>query len=146
MLVGLAVTSASTSALSAAFTNVSLPLNDNRGPLPNAGVDRAARINTAVSLAGSKTDDAKPVIPGLVTTQWIKLSGPGTATLTDTGAATTNASFNLSGIYIMRLIANDGEVKTYDEMTATITEDLINITITPGYEVASGTPVSSCST
>ncbi|MCX6857322.1 MAG: PKD domain-containing protein, partial [Verrucomicrobia bacterium] len=132
MTAGLAVASANTSALTATFTNVSLPLNDNRGPVPNAGVDRSARINATVTLSGSRPDDAKPLVPGFVSSQWVKMSGPGTATVADPGSASTTATFNLPGSYTMRLVANDGEVKTYDEMVATITQDILNLSIIPG--------------
>jgi hypothetical protein len=134
MSVGLVSTGAGLDATTAVFSQVNLSFTDNTAPVPNAGVDRSARTGVAVTLSGSRTDDGKPVSPGITTTQWLRLSGTGTINFADSGAAATTASFTHPGTHVLRLIASDGQVKTYDDMTATITEDVLNLYAYPGYE------------
>ena len=134
MSVGLVSTGAGLSATTAVFSQVNLSFTDNTAPTPNAGVDRSARTGTTVTLLGSRTDDGRPFSPGITTTQWSRLSGPGTITFADSGAAATTAVFTHPGTHLLRLIAHDGQVKTYDDMAATITQDVLNLYTYPGYE------------
>ena len=134
MSVGLVSTGAGSNATTATFSQVNLSFTDNTAPVPNAGVDRNARTNALVTLAGSRTDDGKPFNPGVTTTQWRRISGPGTITFGDVGAAATSATFTHPGTHLLRLIASDSQVKTYDDMTAIITQDILNLFAYPGNE------------
>ncbi|OYV06566.1 MAG: hypothetical protein CFE26_05615, partial [Verrucomicrobiales bacterium VVV1] len=134
MSIGLVSTGAGLSATTAVFSQVNLSFTDNTAPTTNAGADRSARTGATVTLSGSRTDDGKPVSPGITTTQWSRLSGPGTITFADSGAAATTAVFTHPGTHLLRLIAHDGQVKTYDDMTATITQDILNLYAYPGNE------------
>ncbi len=134
MSIGLASTGAGLTATTAVFSQVNLSFTDNIAPIPNAGVDRSARAGVAVSLTGSRTDDGKPVSPGITTTEWMRMSGPGNIAILDPGAPATTATFDQPGTNLLRLIASDGQVKSFDEMTATITQDVLNILSYPGHE------------
>jgi hypothetical protein len=68
------------------------------------------------------SDDGQPNPPGLLTTTWVLVSGPGTATFTNASALTNNVSVDMVGEYLFRLIANDGQVKTYDDVLVTVIE------------------------
>lgn len=136
MLVGLAVTDAGTGLAIASFSNVSMSFADNNGPTVSAGPDRAVRVGETITLAGTRSDDAKPVVPGLVTVAWSKLSGPNPLTIAVPSAAATTAIAGAPGAFVLRLTANDGEAKTYDDMVATITQETVEAFVIAGYENA----------
>jgi hypothetical protein len=100
----------------AAFTNVTLSGSvANSGSLVNAGPDQSV-TTPAASLAGSASDDSQPAIPGVLTTRWSKVSGPGSAAFANANSAATNATFSAAGNYVLRLTADDGQVKTFDDL------------------------------
>lgn len=115
-LVGLAVTSNSTAALSTAvFDNVSvISATVQSGPSVDAGPGENATLPTPVNLAGSMSDDGRPT--STLTAAWSKISGPGTVSFADATAPATTATFSAPGNYVLRLIANDGQVKTFDDV------------------------------
>ncbi len=78
----------------------------NAAPTANAGADVSGNV-TGIALAGSATDDRQPAPPNALTYAWSLQSGPGTATFTPSGTATTNASFSVPGIYFVRLTVSD---------------------------------------
>jgi hypothetical protein len=123
MLAGLAVTSNSTSALcTAVFDNVTLSSwPANLGAVVSAGSDASAAFPAAATLSGTSSDDGKPTPPAAVTLAWSKVSGPGNVAFGNPAAAATTATFSVAGSYVLRLTANDGQVKTFDDMTATST-------------------------
>lgn len=100
------------------FTNVAL-LNPNIGPATNAGSDQIITLPSSATLSGSATDDGLP-IPSAVTVIWEKLSGPGSVSFTNPAFASTSASFSSDGTYQLRLIANDGQVKTFDDLSIVV--------------------------
>ncbi len=89
----------------------------NTKPNVSAGSDRSVTLPASASLDGSVSDDG---LPGPVTTQWTKVSGPGTVTFGNANAIDTQASFSVAGTYVLRLTANDGELSAFDEMQATV--------------------------
>jgi hypothetical protein len=135
MIVGLAVTGAGTAAATATFTNVGLPLTENVGPTVDAGINKTGKRGIAVAITGTRSDDGLPLVPGTVTTQWEKLSGPGNVTFTDAGALATSCLASTAGTQILRLYANDGIVRSFDDMTLTTSQDVVSLITTPGYEV-----------
>jgi hypothetical protein len=92
----------------------------NQAPVVDAGPDRSAEMPNAASLAGSVTDDGMP--SASVTSSWRQVSGPGTATFADPGAASTTATFSAAGEYVLELSGDDGELSSTDQMTVTVGE------------------------
>ncbi len=90
----------------------------NLGPTVLAGVDRYVSMPGKTYLRGQANDDGKPN-PKLATA-WSKASGPGTVTFDDSGALRTSASFSKPGVYVIRLTANDGELKTSSDLKVTV--------------------------
>ena len=126
MLIGLAVTSNNTSALcTAVFDNVSITPTSNIAPLVSAGPDGSAVLPEPVALGGTAADDG---LPGALTTTWEKHSGPGSVQFADASAPSTTAYFSAAGTYVLRLIADDSQVKTFDETTITASVPQVNIT------------------
>ena len=89
----------------------------NLAPLVNAGEDRVVYLPAPVPLAGTVSDDGRPLEPGRVTIAWSKVSGPGTVTFSSSTSATTVATFSAPGSYVLRLTANDGALTAQDEVT-----------------------------
>jgi hypothetical protein len=83
-----------------------MPLN--RPPVVEAGPDIRTSART-VSLAGRVSDDGKPdgKTPGIT---WELLEGPGGVSFENAHSATTTATFEKPGDYILRLVGDDGEL------------------------------------
>jgi hypothetical protein len=96
--------------------SVNLPSMGNNPPVVNAGPDQSVQFPDAVSLNGSVTDDGKPTPPNL-TSQWTKLSGPGTVAFGDATSPVTTATFSDPGTYVLRLTGNDSQLSTQDDVT-----------------------------
>ena len=92
----------------------------NTPPVVNAGSDSTITLANEATLDGSISDDGLPVSPGVVTTTWTQESGLGTATFGDSSAVDTTVTFSESGIYVLRLNADDGEYVTGDNVTVTV--------------------------
>jgi hypothetical protein len=92
----------------------------NRPPTVDAGADQQVTLPAAATLAGSVTDDGQPDPPGTTTVGWSQVSGPGTATFGDPSSASTTASFDLPGTYVLRLQADDGAEQRSDDVTVTV--------------------------
>ena len=121
-LVGLAATSGSTSAAGTTIIeNVTIsPTPINIGASVDAGPDATITLPSTATLSGTMSDDGKPAPPAAVTTAWTKLSGPGSVTFGNSSAVSTTASFTAAGAYVLRLTADDGEVKTFDDVALTV--------------------------
>ncbi len=96
-------------------------LPPNNPPTVNAGVDQTVAFSSGAELAGSVSDDGFP-LGGIVTVAWSQVSGPGTATFNDALSPATAVSFDLAGVYVLRLTADDGELLGSDEVSI----DVIN--------------------
>jgi hypothetical protein len=94
----------------------------NYGPLVEAGPDQTVQLITPAVLAGMVTDDGQPVPPGALSNIWVLVRGPAPATLTNANALTNSVQFVLAGEYVCRLIADDGQVKSFDDVTVTVIE------------------------
>jgi len=70
-----------------------------------------------VQVHGVITDDGRPDSPGYVTSMWSKLSGPGTVDFADEFSDVTAVAFSEPGTYLLRLMADDGQVKVIDQVT-----------------------------
>jgi regulation of enolase protein 1 (concanavalin A-like superfamily) len=119
MVVGLGVTSDSTSNMATAtfdHYDITVP---NEPPTVNAGMDQTTSLPTAtVTLAGNATDDN----PASLTTTWSQLSGPGTTIFSDASSLTSDATFDTAGVYVLELSAGDGQFTDTDTMEVTVAE------------------------
>ena len=86
----------------------------NMPPCANAGTDQKITTLTT-TLQGAAGDDGDPV-GGALTTTWRKISGPGVVTFANANALTTAATFGASGMYVLRLVANDTQLQTTDDV------------------------------
>ena len=92
----------------------------NEAPSVDSGSDAIVSLAAGASLDATVTDDGEPDPPGAFDVLWTKQSGPGTVTFTDDESVDTTASFSVSGIYVLRLTADDGDLTDYDEVTITV--------------------------
>jgi hypothetical protein len=93
----------------------------NLPPVVNAGPDQTIALPNNAVLDGTVSDDGLPNPPGVVTTGWSMVSGPGTVTFANASAVDTTASFSAPGSYVLRLTANDSLLSTSDEVSITAT-------------------------
>jgi hypothetical protein len=105
----------------------------NTAPLVNAGPDRAVSGRGAALLSGSVTDADTPVGGGgtALSNLWVQISGPSRASFANPRSPATTVTFDLPGIYVLRLHASDGAVKVFDEMVVTVFEAPV-VTIATG--------------
>ncbi|MBI3466591.1 MAG: alginate lyase family protein [Planctomycetes bacterium] len=105
--------------LSTSDTATITVLKPNKAPVVSAGADLNTPALNSISFNGTVTDDDLPNPPAAVTTQWSKVSGPGTVTFADSTAVDTTANFSDPGTYVLRLQASDGALTTEDAITLT---------------------------
>ncbi len=96
-----------------------LPAGDAR-PTVNAGSTQTIVMPDSVTLAGSASDDGLPSPPGQLTTTWVQVNGPGTATFGNPNALNTTATFSAPGQYILRLTASDGAIAADSDVTINV--------------------------
>jgi beta-galactosidase len=89
----------------------------NVAPAVNAGTNQTLYLPAPAVLDGAVLDDGKPDPPGLVTATWSKVSGPGDVTFADSNSPATTVAFSNGGTYSLRLVADDGEVRTSHDVT-----------------------------
>ena len=125
---GLAVTSNNTAALcTAQLDHVQLSTwPANIGPDVDAGADQNITFPSPASLAATVSDDGEPAPPS-TTVAWEKVNGPGSVTFTDAARSDTTATFSAPGTYVLRLIADDGEIKTCNELTVSTTTPMVTV-------------------
>jgi CRISPR/Cas system-associated endoribonuclease Cas2 len=99
---------------------VVVTVQQNQPPVVNAGPDVTILLPAAASLAGTVTDDG---LPGPLTIQWSKLTGPGTVTFAPPDQAATTATFSASGSYTLQLSAFDGEFTITDTVVVTVQQN-----------------------
>ncbi len=120
----LKITIQGTSGASGAFNGLDLEGTGgptNAAPTVDAGSNAAITLPTdTVNLDGTVTDDGLPNPPGVVTTTWTKVSGPGTVTFGDASAVDTTATFSTDGVYVLQLEASDSALSASDTVTVTV--------------------------
>jgi hypothetical protein len=92
----------------------------NQPPTVSAGSDQTITLPASANLDGTVSDDGQPAPPGSVTTVWSQASGPGTVTFGNASLVDTTATFSTSGIYALRLNANDSAASVFDELVITV--------------------------
>jgi uncharacterized protein YjiK/PKD repeat protein len=93
----------------------------NTAPTVSAGPDVTVVQPDPASLSGSVSDDGLPNPPGTTTSQWSKVSGPGTVSFASTSTPATTATFSQTGDYVLRLTAGDSALSTSDDVNVTVT-------------------------
>ncbi len=87
----------------------------NAPPVVDAGPDQTNTLPARVTVEGVVSDDGLPV--GATNgVNWSIVSGPGTVVFADPTSIRTTASFSESGIYRLRLTANDSLASSADEV------------------------------
>ncbi len=94
----------------------------NQAPQVNAGADQTITLPASANLSGTVTDDGLPNPPGAVTITWSKDSGPGDVAFSTPNAKTTTATLSASGVYVLRLIASDGQLGASATVTITVND------------------------
>ena len=94
----------------------------NFGALVEVPTNITVQVLTPVELRGTVTDDGRPNPPGVVSNTWVQISGPIPMTITNANALTNVMEFTQSGDYVFRLIADDGQVKLYQDLMVTVVE------------------------
>jgi RHS repeat-associated protein len=94
---------------------VSVDPASNRAPVVNAGPDQTLSLYNVANLNGQITDDGLP--NGTVTASWTKVAGPGDVVFSNAGASSTSATFSETGVYVLRLTADDSALTAFDEIT-----------------------------
>ena len=85
----------------------------NKAPIVNSG---NAPTNSAApfTLVGAVTDDG---LPNAFTTQWTVAAAPGPVTFANSNALATSAMWTSNGAYTLRLWADDGMARTFDDLS-----------------------------
>ncbi|HEY4188613.1 MAG TPA: hypothetical protein VGP07_26320 [Polyangia bacterium] len=102
------------------------PTPRNVPPTVNAGANLTITLPASAMLNASASDDGLPDPPGVVTTTWSKVSGPGSVTFANPGLPVTRASFSAAGSYVLRLRASDGALVATDEVTVVVKTAPVN--------------------
>ncbi len=92
----------------------------NQKPIVSAGSNQTVILPGSANLSGSASDDGLPNPPGVLTTTWSKVSGPGMVTFGNANNLATSADFSAVGIYVLRLTGNDGELTATSDVTVTV--------------------------
>jgi RHS repeat-associated protein len=119
---------ASDGALSARDEVVITVTPANAAPTVNAGADQTILLSQHAALNGSVSDDGLPGAIGLTTT-WSMLSGPGTVSFTNPNVTVTDAQFSVTGIYVLRLTASDGQFSASDDITVHVNDNIAPPTV-----------------
>jgi K319L-like, PKD domain len=116
----------------------------NQAPDVNAGSDQTTILPVdTVVLDATCTDDDLP--DSTLNFQWSQVIGPGTVTFGDAGAEDTTATFPASGLYVLRLTADDTEFFTSDDIQVTVSAEPINLApvVNTGSDQTIALPVDS---
>ena len=97
----------------------------NQAPIVNAGTNQTITLPANANLNGIAIDDGFPVGSSLSTT-WSKSSGPGLVMFANANSLATSANFSSTGVYVLRLTADDSEEATRSEMTISVASVPVN--------------------
>ena len=88
-------------------------------PIVDAGSNQTNTLPASVTLNGFAGDDDVPT-NGALAVSWSKVSGAGSVIFANPNATNTTATFSDSGVYVLRLTADDGIVSTSSEVTVLV--------------------------
>src|SRR5262249_30790081 len=128
-----------TAAGTSATATKSWGTSPNQPPAVSAGPAQTITLPTnAVTLNGVATDDGLPLGSSLTVT-WSKVSGPSGVAFANSGVATTTATFQGAGTYVLQLTASDSQLTASDSVTITVLAAPVNrapfVDRGPGYAV-----------
>lgn len=136
------ITPTKTNSVTPTVTVTGTPL-PNTAPRVEAGANQGVVFPAGINLAGSITDDGLPNPPGVVTTLWSKLSGPGEVIFGDASATVTTANFTQYGTYQLQLTATDGSLSASDTVIIVVMEvgkvSSLDVRISASYDDAEET-------
>ena len=89
----------------------------NQPPIVQAGTNFSVVLPEAAQLNGVASDDGLPIAPSSLSVNWSKFNGPGEVDFANSNAPVTLASFSTSGVYALRLTANDGALSASSVVT-----------------------------
>ena len=92
----------------------------NLAPIVNAGPDVKTGLSDILLLEGDIADDGLPASPGAVTCQWTQINGPGLAKFEHPEKPASGVTFDKDGVYVLRLSADDGIARSWDETSITV--------------------------
>src|SRR3989449_7334405 len=92
----------------------------NLAPVVNAGADQVITLPGSANLTGTAIDDGQPNPPGVLTTTWSQVSGPGTVSFSNASALNSTATFSASGAYVLRLTVSDSALAASDDVAVTV--------------------------
>jgi peptidoglycan/xylan/chitin deacetylase (PgdA/CDA1 family) len=99
------------------------PPPGNQRPNVDAGSNQAITLpDDSAFIEGTVTDDYLPNPPGIVTTTWSQVSGPGTVSFDNAFAVDTRATFPQAGTYVLQLKADDGKLTATDRVTIVVNQ------------------------
>ncbi|MFZ0428917.1 MAG: LamG-like jellyroll fold domain-containing protein [Acidobacteriota bacterium] len=101
-----------------------LTVGGNLPPVVDAGPDLAVVLPASASLQGHVTDDGHAYPTPELT--WSTASGPGRVTFSSPHTASTLATFNVNGVYVLTLTAFDGEEFGSDSVTVSVSDSTVN--------------------
>jgi hypothetical protein len=87
----------------------------NQAPSVDAGADQMIVLPSGAFLDATVSDDGRPG-SSILTTNWSKVSGPGTVSFVDASSVDTTAIFAQTGVYVLRLTASDGAISSGDDV------------------------------
>lgn len=94
---------------------------ENQAPQVNAGIDQTITLPEHATLAGSLTDDGLPSSPGSVSYYWYYLGSPlEDVVFEDKESLNSTVSFVGTGVYSLRLLADDSKLNGSDDITITV--------------------------
>ncbi len=91
--------------------------NYNRAPILESLSDQDGVAGAAVTLTPSASDDGLPLVPGLVGYAWSQISGSALGSFSDSTSPITTFTSPSVGSYLLRLQADDGEIRVAREFT-----------------------------
>ncbi|MDA1272863.1 MAG: lamin tail domain-containing protein [Verrucomicrobia bacterium] len=97
----------------------------NQRPIVAAGPNLEAEAGSWSKLGGTALDDGFPAPPGSLTVEWTVVSGPGSVTFQNANVPETSARFDVSGEYVLRLSASDGEYLAEDLVLISVRDDAL---------------------
>ncbi|MEO8435564.1 MAG: PKD domain-containing protein [Pyrinomonadaceae bacterium] len=96
---------------------------ENQAPNASAGPDQTILLSQPAQLNGSVSDDGLPLGSNL-TSHWTAISGPGVVTFSNPNVTVTGAQFSVTGTYVLRLTASDGQLAVADELSVTVIDNV----------------------
>jgi RHS repeat-associated protein len=95
----------------------------NDAPIVSAGPNQTITMPNAATLTGVTSDDGLPA-GSSITSNWSKVSGPGTVTFGNPAVTVTTAAFSVAGTYVLELTASDGQLSASARLTVTVVSQL----------------------